>query len=547
MIELRPYQAEGLAAVWDYFQAGGKGNPVLAWPTGTGKSIVPAVFIKYVMQQWPKQRFLMVTHVKELVAQNYEVLKYVWPNAPVSIYSAGLKLKNAAMPIVYGGIQSMNKHPSLFGWRDIAFVDEAHLINADDSSMYKTFFATMRLINPNLKIVGMTATPFRMGWGLITDPLIGEDGIDRRLFTDIVHDITQLESFNRLIAEGYLAPLIPLRTREELDISGVQVVKGEFVASQLQLAVDKQEITYNALHELVAAGRDRRAWLIFASGIEHAEHIAETLRTKFNIAAAAIHSKQKAEYNDVAISDFKKGKLRAIVNYGKLTTGFNYPEIDLIGMLRPTLSVPLWVQMLGRATRPAPGKSNALVLDFAKNTLRLGPINDPCIPRRKGEGAGDVPVKLCEACGAYNHARVKFCCQCWAEFIFRNKLVAKSGKEELLKGDFPVYENFDVTYPIYSKYIKEGKPPCLKVTYHCGMQAFTEYQFPENAHPLQKKKFKDWWKSRHMIDPPISVDAALQYTSALRVPKKIHVWMNKTYKDKNNRNRTSPEIMKVEW
>ena len=93
MIELRPYQAEGLAALWDYFQAGHKGNPCIVWPTGTGKSIVPAIFIKYVMGQWPSQRFLMITHVKELIQQNYEVLKFVWANAPVSIYSAGLGLK----------------------------------------------------------------------------------------------------------------------------------------------------------------------------------------------------------------------------------------------------------------------------------------------------------------------------------------------------------------------------------------------------------------------------------------------------------------------
>src|SRR3954468_3686293 len=103
MISLRPYQSEGLDAIWSYFANGGIGNPCLAWPTGTGKSIVPAIFIRDVMKRWPNQRFLMGTHVKELIQQNYEVLKAVWPDAPVSIYSAGLKLKNPAMPIVYGG------------------------------------------------------------------------------------------------------------------------------------------------------------------------------------------------------------------------------------------------------------------------------------------------------------------------------------------------------------------------------------------------------------------------------------------------------------
>src|SRR5690606_36427951 len=130
------------------------------------------------------------------------------------------------------------------------------------------------------------------------------------------------------------------------------------------------------------------------SGIEHAEHIAEFL-TRFGIDCAAVHSKQSAEYNDKAILAFKEGSLRAIVNYGKLTTGFNHPGIDAIAMFRPTMSVPLWVQMLGRGTRPADGKKDCLVLDYARNTPRLGPINDPVIPRRKGEGGGDPPVKVC--------------------------------------------------------------------------------------------------------------------------------------------------------
>lgn len=538
MIELRDYQAEGLAAVWDYFQSGKTGNPLIAWPTGTGKSVVPAVWIKYVMGQWPSQRFLMVTHVKELIQQNHEVLKFVWPNAPVSIYSAGLKLKNAAMPIVYGGIQSMAKHPSLFGHRDIIFVDEAHLISPEDSSMYQTFLATMRIINPRLKVIGMTATDYRMGWGKIIDPIIDEEtGRDKRIFTDVAHDLTSLDNFNRLVAQGFLAPLIPLRTRQELDIEGVQIAKGEFVASQLQLAVDKQEITHNALHELVTAGSNRKSWLIFASGIDHAENIAETLRNTFSIQCAAVHSKQKAEFNDSAIKAFKSGSLRAIANYGKLTTGFNHPQIDLIGMLRPTLSIPLWVQMLGRGTRPAPGKINTLVLDFARNTPRLGPINDPQIPKRKGEGAGDVPVKLCEQCGAYNHARVRFCDQCGAEFIFRNKLVAKSGSDELLRSDVPIIEEYEVTYPVYVK--KDGKEkPYILTTYYCGMQAFREFQYPESDKFLPKKKFKDWWLARtNNFDIPKTVDDALKDTKILKKPAKIHVWCNKKF----------PEIMSFEW
>jgi DNA repair protein RadD len=535
MIELRPYQAEGLTALWDYFAQGNKGNPLIAWPTGTGKSIVPAIWIRYVMGQWPNQRFLMITHVKELIQQNYDVLRMVWPNAPVSIYSAGLGLKNPAMPIVFGGVQSMCKHPAIFGWRDIIFIDEAHLINQHDTSMYKTFLSTMKLINPNVKIIGMSATPFRMGWGLITDPLVDEHGNDGRLFTDIVHDITEMESFNRLIAEGYISPLIPVRTHEELDITGVGVNGGEYIQSQLQAAVDKQDLNYKICQEITAVGANRRCWLTFASGIDHAEHLAENFRS-FGISAAAIHSKQKSEYNDEAIKDFKNFKLRCIINYGKLTTGFNHPQIDYIPMVRATLSVPLWVQMLGRGTRPAEGKINCLVGDYARNTPRLGPINDPVIPRKKGEGVGDVPVKLCDSCGAYNHTRVQFCCQCGNEFQFRNKLVAKAGTQALLKSDIPEIIDYNVTYPTYAKKMGKSGGEYILVTYHCGAHAFKEFIFPEGKGSL-KHKYHLWWRQRANIPPPETVDGVISHAKELMKPKTISVWANKKF----------PEVMRSEF
>ena len=517
-ITLRSYQTDGLNALWNYFVNGGQGNPVLAWPTGTGKSIVPAIWIKSVMEHYPTQRFLMITHVKELIEQNSEVLRSVWPNVPLGIYSAGLKEKNPAMPIVYGGIQSAKNNPALFGHRDLIFIDEAHLINQDDASMYLTFIGVMKLINPKVKVIGMTATPFRMGQGYITDG---------GLFTDIVHDLCSMENFNKLIEDGHLASLIPLRTKIQLDVSNVGMANGEFIQSQLQHAVDVAEVTYQGLRELIEVGHDRRSWLLFASGIEHAEHIAAMLG-QFGIDCVAVHSKNSAEKNDNAIRAFKDFSLKAIVNYGKLTTGFNHPAIDLIGMFRPTMSVPLWVQMLGRGTRPYPGKNNCLVLDYARNAVRLGPINDPVIPRKKGEGAGDVPIKLCEHCGAFNHIKVKTCINCNHEFSFEIKITKQAAFTELIKTDLPVIEDFDVDRVIYQKHTKEGKFS-LKITYHCGLRAFNEWQQPEYPGGLPRHRFHEWWKQRHISPPPATVDAALALMTELRKPMKISVWVNKKY------------------
>ena len=526
-INIRPYQEEALDAIWNYFSAGKEGNPVIAHPTGVGKSLLPAIFIERIMKAWPTQRFLLLSHVSELIKQNAEVLQFVWPNCPLGIYSAGLKLKQAAMPIVYAGIQSAIKNPMIFGYRDIIFIDECHLVSQDDSSMYLTFIAAMKLINPKVKIIGMSATPFRMGHGYITD--------NGAIFTDIVHDLTGIQGFNRLIAEGYLAPLIPVRTKTELDVSNVGIQKNEFIASQLQNAVDKQEITYAGLRELVDAAQNRRSWLIFSSGIEHAEHIASML-SSFGIDCAAVHSKQKSDYNDAAIKAFKNNELRSIVNFSKLTTGFNHPGIDCIADFRPTLSIPLHVQKLGRGTRPAEGKENCLVLDFSRNVPRLGPINDPIIPRKKGEKQGEPPIKICDHCGAYNHASVRICCQCGEEFNFKVKIVAKPGTEAILRSDLPVIESYDVHRVIYAPHNKLGSPQSMKVSYFCGLHMFKEYVCLEHL-GLPGKKARDWWRQRHKIEPPKTTLEALHHMSELRVPKKVRVWVNKKY----------PEIMGAEF
>lgn len=518
MITPRPYQEEGLNRIWQYFADGNKGNPLLAYPTGTGKSCIPALFIERIMRVWPDQRFIIVTHVSTLISQNFDVMKIAWPDAPAGIFSAGLKKKQAYHPIVFGGVQSMSRVAERFGHRDLVFVDEAHLISDEESSQYQTFLSTLKLINPNLKIIGLTATPFRMGMGLLTSGSI---------FTDIIHDLTSLEEFNTLIAEGYIAPLVPKRTHTELSVEGVAVAKGEFVLSQLEHAVDQAKITFEALKEAVALGANRRSWLIFASGIQHAEHIAAMLRD-FNIECAAVHSKQKPEYNDQAIKAFKANSLRAIVNFSKLTTGFDHPFIDFIIDLRPTMSIPLHIQKLGRGTRIAAGKKDCLTLDFARNIPRLGPINDPIIPKKREAGNGDVPVKICESCGTYNHTKVRFCTNCGAEFEFKVKIFKTAGTEQIIKSDLPIVEMFEVDRVIYNVGKKEGKPDYIRATYYCGMQAFREHLFPEHG-GYPTKLFRDWWKKRHMIDPPMKANDVIAMMKELRTPKMIRVWVNQKY------------------
>ena len=520
-MELRYYQREALDALYNYYADGNVGNALIGLPTGTGKSVLPAAFIKALMQDYPYLRSMIVTHVKELVQQNYDTMLSIWPEAPAGIYSSGLNSKDSAQQIIFGGIQSMIKCPQLFGHRDLAFVDEAHLVSGEENSQYQKFFTHLKLINPKLKIVGMSATLYRMAMGMIT-----QNGI----FTDIVYDKTSMEGFNELLAAGYMVPLVPFRTSVELDISNVEIARGEFVQTQLQGAVDKAHITYKACQEIVNAGTNRKSWLIFASGIEHAEHIAEQLGA-FGVDCAPVHSKRPADYNDAAIAAFKSYELRAIVNYGKLTTGFNHPGIDLIAVLRPTISVPLWVQMLGRGTRPEDDKKNCVVLDFAKNSMRLGPINDPKIPHKKGTKEGELPIKICEACGCYNHPRVTNCINCGAAFSFQIKITSKSSADALLRQiEDPIIETFPVTHVFYAKHQSrdETKPPTLKTTYVTNSLSYQEYICLQHK-GMAGKMAREWWRKRHQTEPPATIDEALLHISELRCPRFIKVHVNQQW------------------
>lgn len=528
MITPRYYQCECNNAIFNYFK-NNSGNPVCALPTGTGKAVCIAMFLMTAFYQYQNQKVLVLTHVKELIVQNFKELLGMWPNAPAGINSAALNQRDYNKKIIFAGIASIHKDFEKFGKVDLILIDEAHLVNPNESTMYKNFIEALMLVNPYLKIIGFTATPWRMGHGKIT-----ENGI----FTDFCYDITDMKSFNRLIAEGYMAPLIPKQTKLVLDTTGVKIGSdGDFAKGELQIAVDKYEITVAALKEAIELGHDRKSWLIFGSGIEHCNHIAEIL-SDLGIECRSIHSKMKGKVRDQNIADFKSGKLRAIVNNNVLTTGFNHKAIDLIIVLRPTTSVNLWVQLLGRGTRPSPEtfKENCLVLDFAGNTKRLGPINDPVIPRKKGEKQGIAPVKLCQACDCYNHASVRVCSYCDAEFSMAVKITEEAGGLQLIKGDLPQIEEFKVDTITYAKHSKAGARDSMKVSYYCGLRVFNEYVCVEHE-GFAKNKANEWWKKRGGGKSPPTVLAATYLTDTLLVPSHIVVWVNKKY----------PEIMNVKF
>lgn len=173
---LRDYQQRTLDQLYAWFEADNKGNPCIVMPTGSGKSHIVAALCKDAIQNWPETCVLMLTHVKELIEQNAEKMQQYWPDAPMGIYSAGMKQKKLGNPITFGGIQSLRNKAGEIGHVDLIIIDEAHLVNHKETGGYRKLVRDLKQINPELRVVGLTATPYRLGHGMITDkPAIFSD------------------------------------------------------------------------------------------------------------------------------------------------------------------------------------------------------------------------------------------------------------------------------------------------------------------------------------------------------------------------------------
>jgi DNA repair protein RadD len=554
----RDYQDYAVNSIIQYFAQGGKGHPVVAMPTGTGKSLVIAEFIRTVYSNWPGQKVLMLTHVKELIEQNYNKLLQLWPTAPAGVYSAGVGRKELQYPITFGGIQSVANVTHLCGHIDLILVDECHLIPSKANTTYRKVIEFLMKVNPNLKVIGLTATPYRVGLGLITD----EGG----LFDEICCDMTQFEAFNWFFDQGYLATLTPRRTHTIIDVAGIGTQQGDFKQKELQEASDQEYITHAAVSEMVQAAEEenRKHWLIFGTGVEHVNHIVTELQNQ-GVSSAAVHSKMPSSERDANIKAFLDGDVTALVNNGVLTTGFDAPWVDMIGVLRATKSPGLWIQIMGRGTRPyyAKGydlsqkqgrldaimyseKPDCLVMDFAGNTKRLGPINDPVLPKAKGKGGGEAPVRECEKCNTMFHASLRHCPKCGQEYPPEIKFKARASNDELIlknkKSTLPevaVYSVDMLTYRLRSGAI--GKPSFIEVNYQCGLRRFKQPLCLEHE-GFARKKARDWWRKATGCDDgdliPVTLADAIQRWGECETPKNLRVWINK---------KPYPEIMMVDY
>lgn len=526
---LRGYQREAVDALYTWFGAN-DGNPLLVLPTAAGKSVIQATFVKEAIDRYPRTRILLVSHVKELLEQNTRKLLDLWPEAPVGLYSAGLKRRDVGQQITVAGIQSVHKRVLEHGIFDLVIVDECHLIPAAGDGMYRKFMVEQRKINPHVKIVGMTATPYRMKSGLLHE---GKDA----LFDDIAYEV----SVRRLIDEHYLSNLISKNGLVKPDLGDVGTRGGEFIPGELADAMDQDALTKAAIDECEKLGADRRSWLVFCTGVAHANHVAEEIRGR-GIECKTVTGDTPDAERAYLLSEFKSGRLRALTNCDVLTTGFDAPCVDMLVMLRPTKSTGLYVQIVGRAMRLSPetGKKDALILDFSGNIERHGPIDEIKVKSKKAGGTGapqGAPVKECPRCQSLVAISKMICPDCGFEWTQKPAHEATASFSDILRARNVPPEVFKVDSVDYYLHQKEGKPDSVRVTYRCGFQSFSEWVcFSHGGFARQQAL---WWFEGRVHDvantiAPVSTAQFLEWIEAglqLIVPTEIHVNTSGRFKE----------------
>lgn len=521
-MELRSYQREAVDAVWNHIAASDT-NPAVVLPTGSGKTHVIAEICRDAVQKW-NGRVVVLAHVKELLEQAAGKLRAVAPDLPIGVYSAGLGRRDIGYAVTIAGIQSVYQRAHDLGPLDLVIVDEAHLIPPDGEGMYRRFLDDARDLCDHQRVIGLTATPYRMKTGTICGPSPDH----------VLNDICFEAGVRELIVQGYLCPLRSRAGQAVADTSDLHVRGGEFIAGEVEDLMDKDGLVEAACAEIIAATTERRSVLIFCSGVRHGEHVASILRERHRVECGFVEGNTPAKERDRLIDRFKHGDLKFLANVNVLTTGFDAPNVDCVAMLRPTLSPGLYYQMVGRGFRLSPetGKTDCLVLDFGGNVLRHGPV-DAIRLVDTNSAPGEAPAKQCPACDALIHAAYVVCPECGHVFPPRQvKHEARASEEAIVSGhgDGPQRREEHVSEVSYHVHYKRDNPmatPTMRVEYRCGFgQWFREWICFE--HPVggyARRKAEQWWHARSNDPVPDSVDEAVDWANAgaLAPPHRITV------------------------
>lgn len=391
MYQLRPYQSDSVKAVIHYFRH--HHTPaVIVLPTGAGKSLVIAELARLA-----KGRVLVLTHVKELVEQNHA--KYESYGLKAAIFSAGLGRKETDEKVVFASVQSMVNGLDEFSEQfSLLVIDECHRVPDNENSAYRKAITHLQSVNPNIKVLGLTATPYRldMGW-IYRYHTRGQVRTEQaRFFHDCIFELP----IRYLLDEGFLTPARILDMAVlGYDFSSIRPsTNGYYKQDDLNSVLkDSQRATPAIIEQVIDYAQTRKGVMIFASTVDHAKEILGYLPPS---ESALVIGDTSADDRDDIIERFKQKKLKYLVNVSVLTTGFDAPHVDLIAILRPTESISLYQQIIGRGLRLAPEKTDCLVLEYAGNHYDL---YQPEVGEPPPDSDSEIVTIPCPACGFNNN------------------------------------------------------------------------------------------------------------------------------------------------
>ncbi len=391
MYKLRSYQQEAVDSTLNHFRR--KRTPaVIVLPTGAGKSLVIAELAKIA-----KGRVLVLAHVKELVEQNH--LKYESYGLQAGIYSAGLNQKDSERKVIFGSIQSVaNADDDFFKDFTLLVIDECHRVGLEPDSQYAKVIKRLKLNNERICILGLTATPYRLGLGWIYNYAIRGELKTRelRFFKQCIYDLP----LEYMIRNKYLTPPVKVDIPvTSYNFSELTDGGNSYTMAQLEEVLHQQRrLTPLIIKNIVdiTDSYKRQGVMIFSSTVKHAQEIIEYLPQG---QARLVLGETETSERDQIIEDFKNRTFKYLVNVSVLTTGFDAAHVDVIAILRPTESISLYQQIIGRGLRLDTDKKDCLVLDY---TGMGHSIFSPEIGEKKPVPESVAVQVPCPECGFVN-------------------------------------------------------------------------------------------------------------------------------------------------
>ena len=503
-------------------------NPCLKIPTAGGKSLIQAEIARRVFDMAPNYTQIFLTDVTALIGQNRDELLEQWHDADATVYSASYGKKNHKGKLVFCGIQSIYKQANLFSDVAVVYIDEAHRASLAEKGMYKKFIDDLKKNNPKVRIVTLSATP----WKLLTGTIEGTWICD-----EIIYEI----QMKTLFEKGFLCPIVTPEVSAHVSFDKVKIgSSGEYNEAALAELMDDDYLINAALDDAMKYAADRNSGLIFACNIAHAEHIQSALKRRGEVAEVIIGDTETKDRTEI-IGRFKNHKLRWLISVGTLTTGFNAKNADLLIMMRATQSSSLWLQILGRVLRTHPSKANAMVLDYGGNIDRFGQIDKIGPPPTKEEKkqAKKTPFKICsnDQCQKTVGYLEKSCPFCLTEFggVSTPNHGTQASTDDLTTHKQKVDE-FIVSNVVYTKHVTKEGEVSLKVSYVSGISLIHDYLHFEGANWKRIQACR-WWE-KHAADDirthcPKHIDTAIAELNAYGLKPVNKIFVDVTTAKKN--------------